>query len=515
MNRVRASLPIREVMVLEDRAHVVREGVVTVAVGSNAFTLDGLSPVLVDKSVIARVLTDTVRVLDTRVVRSTTWLPAELGESWSSLEALERTAIDACDAARAEIARLDAEIADLGTIAGRIVEELTDDVAFGTADVARSRNELASIRSTLSELMRPRAERAGALRILERERADLGARRQAAGQGTSKDVSNLAVTIEAPVAGEHTLRVEYVVPCAAWRPRHVATLRKGTLEFRSDASVWQHTGEDWTNAMLRFSTERPSLGATPPTLGSDVLRSTKRAEQVVVAMREQVVEDTGLGKAKVAVELPGIDDGGARLDLRAESPVTIPSDGRPYRVPLFRFESPAVTERIVVGERAAAVILRSEHDHTGTVPILAGPVDLVRESGLVGRTSTLFVAPGERFELGFGPEVSLRVHREAWSAQPEKGMLSSWQKIEKFVRISISHLGPDPVSLRVRERIPVSEVEKVKVALANDRCEPKSPKADAHGFVDVPVELEPFGHAVVNLVYVIEKHDDVVGVDLR
>jgi len=56
---------------------------------------------------------------------------------------------------------------------------------------------------------------------------------------------------------------------------------------------------------------------------------------------------------------------------------------------------------------------------------LAGPVDLIRENGFVGRTSVLFIAAGERFELGWGPDAELRVKRHSESKQEKSRRLSS------------------------------------------------------------------------------------------
>mgnify|MGYP006960622566 CR=1 FL=1 len=90
------------------------------------------------------------------------------------------------------------------------------------------------------------------------------------------------------------------------------------------------------------------------------------------------------------------------------APARVPSDGRPHRFPAFEFEVPFTEQRLVKGELAEAVIVRTEHDNGAALPLLPGPVDLVRDSGLVGRTWLDFTAPGETFELGWGPDLALR-----------------------------------------------------------------------------------------------------------
>ncbi|MCA9687369.1 MAG: DUF4140 domain-containing protein, partial [Myxococcales bacterium] len=50
MRQIAAELPVVEVTLLEDRALVVRRGVVELAVGRTQLRVDGVAPVLVDKT---------------------------------------------------------------------------------------------------------------------------------------------------------------------------------------------------------------------------------------------------------------------------------------------------------------------------------------------------------------------------------------------------------------------------------------------------------------------------------
>src|SRR5690606_3588459 len=123
---------------------------------------------------------------------------------------------------------------------------------------------------------------------------------------------------------------------------------------------------------------------------------------------------------------------------------TIPSDGRPHRVAIFEFEAPAETALVCMPERLAAVTLRSRQVNAASKPLLAGPVDLIRRSGLVGRTSILYIAPGERFELGWGPDPSLRVSRTCEELEFERKLMSSWTRRPRRIEIKLSNLAATP-----------------------------------------------------------------------
>jgi hypothetical protein len=188
--------------------------------------------------------------------------------------------------------------------------------------------------------------------------------------------------------------------------------------------VWQNTGEAWEAAELLLSTERPSLGKDPPLFANDWLTVQRKQEQLVVETREEDVHTAGLGAAPGAAQamrtVPGIDDGGEAKVLRAASRATIATDGRPHCVPLFSFDADAKSELVMYPALAPLAIRKSTQPNGSSQPILAGPVDLVEESGYVGRTQVLFVAPGERFELGWGPDPGVRARRMVEEVEEER-----------------------------------------------------------------------------------------------
>ena len=205
-----------------------------------------------------------------------------------------------------------------------------------------------------------------------------------------------------------------------------------------------------------------------------------------------------------------IDDGGEALKLRSQAKASVPGDGRPHRVPLMAFTSPTSTEHVLLPELAEAVILKSVHVNRSQQPILAGPVDLVRAGGFVGRSSLLFIAPGEKFAIGWGPDGAIRVQRSVELAREDRGMMSSWTTQAHLIKVKISNLGALPRTVHFTERVPVSEVEKLRIEV--DAATTDKARADANGFLHWTVELPGFGRKSVELKYLVRKHADVVGV---
>ncbi len=156
------------------------------------------------------------------------------------------------------------------------------------------------------------------------------------------------------------------------------------------------------------------------------------------------------------------------------------------------------------------VLLSTTLENTGNRPLLAGPVDLIRQSGLVGRSKVLYVASGERFELGWGPEAELRIRRDVDSGSESSRVLSSWRIVEHDIKLRVSNIGQRSHALQITERVPVSEIDKVKIEVDVAKSTGKQ-NADANGFVKWNLDIAPMAHEVVTLCYRVKKHENVEG----
>lgn len=501
------NVPIVVVTLLEDRAHVTRRAELELEAGITRLRVEAVSPVIADKSLVAKSEGGALRIIDARVVRRA----ALSNEGPGDLDALrrERDAL-ADEAAAADGARraLEEQRDLLDALATLSLEELAIDVSWGRAPSEEADAKLA-------DLDERRADARRELVAHDRQRNELDGRRKRLArrilelEDPSSDlVAGLEIDLFADDAGAYPIAIDYVVPGACWRPHHTAELGDGEVVFSTDGCVWQNTGEDWTDVALVFSTERASLGTAPPTLTSDVLRVRRRAQTLEVEARDATVKEASLGAAGRG--MPGIDDGGDPLALRASERADVPSDGRPHRVALARFATPSETELVCFPELDAAVILKSTQHNAAPKPILAGPVDLIRDSGLCGKTSVLFIGPNERFELGWGPETEIRVQRDVDVKGEDASMLSSWVELKNEVEVRLSNLGQRSRRVHVRERIPVSEIEKVKVEpIPDETTDGRGPDED--GFVDWEVELDAHATTDIVLRYRVKKHGDVVG----
>ena len=301
------------------------------------------------------------------------------------------------------------------------------------------------------------------------------------------------------------LLVRYVVPCALWRPAHRAELHTRARGAEADqvswelrAVCWNATGEDWSDVELICSTARPGDLAEPPPLGEDRVQLQTRGD-VVIEAREEEVHLAREPGSRASSEIPGVDDGGEPRTYTAQGQVELRSDGKPVSLVLDRWTSEANVHWQAFPERAAAAVLRTTQPNAASRPLLAGPVELVRDGEGLGRGSIPLVPPGEPFSLGWGSQDGVRIVRRR-AHEVKRSKVTGRQTHTFRIELKISHAGAEPCRLELRERLPVSEVKDVTVS--DPEAIPPT-VADEDGFCRWVLDLSPGDSEHIQLEYVV------------
>jgi uncharacterized protein (TIGR02231 family) len=522
VQRLTFAAPVTAVTLLEDRAQVRRTGKAQLTEGLWRVTVDRVAPILSDKSLRVEfgnsVSNSESRANDVRVRRHLRDRQERQQEIHGQLLEEWRSQLIQFHEYGEDSRLLESRYAQLSDIVVKAVLEMPIDAVWGQVDPMAWRSQFQTlfqqIRDTRMEMFETHQSQKQLRETLDRLRQRLIAQSRPDTIYTAELEADLTITR----TDEYELNFDYVVPNALWRPYHQAHLKteidveeKAILNFRTDGCVWQNTGEDWINVDLVFSTARSSLGTEPPMLSDDVLTVQEKAKRITVQMRDRIIQKTGVGSdsAQSAIELPGVEDGGEVRTLRPKSKATVPSDGRPYRIPLTEFKCPARIEYILAPEIACQVVLKSQQINSSNFPILAGPVDLIKSTEFIGKTSINFIAPHEDFALGWGVEAAIRVQRQE-SQKREQNHLTKWNVIQKNVTLYLSNIGDRSKTVATAERVPVSESEYFQVEVLSTQSTDEV-RADPNGFCVWQINLPPYSQKVVSLAYTISASPEVQG----
>mgnify|MGYP001204867606 CR=1 FL=1 len=507
------SFPVSKVVLLEDRAQVERRGEIALPNGIGRIRIEGVSPVAVERSL--RVEVPGAKVLEAKIVRA--WkekpkggLPADASELRKQAHALQKEVAAIGD----DAARIAANRELVAKARADLWREIHEATGWGRVDAASWSSQLETLTHTEKTIDEAQREIDARLQLAQRKLAEAKTAQALSEQPDATFTCAIEVTVEAS-GGASTVRATYLVPCALWRPAYRATLTGETVRLEAEAVVWHHADEEWSDVELQFSTARPTLGTRPPSLTEDVLRLRPKQDVekkvVSVQVREEVIQTAGEGGTVAAEEMPGLDDGGEAVLLAAPAKASIPSDGQPHRVPLSSFEAKATVERVCPAELTPAVSLVARFPNAGRHVLLAGPVDLLRTSGFIGRGQLKFAGVGETVVLSFGSEDGMRVVRRL-EQKTEEARLTGRRTTRNAVKLFVSNASDVATRLVLEERVPVSEVKEVEVQVLARECKPAPSPVSKDGIARIELQCAPGTTQEIDFVWELSAAGKVSGV---
>ncbi len=157
------------------------------------------------------------------------------------------------------------------------------------------------------------------------------------------------------------------------------------------------------------------------------------------------------------------------FDYRFVCPVkeTIPSQKVFYKVFLKKIPSDVSLFHESVPYRSSFAFLTGETSNPQKLPILAGPAQIFYDNTFMGIVSMGTISQGETYRFHLGVDPNVKIKRDFSHYRKESGIFSgSYTKQEK-VKISVHNQKGQSIDLRLYERIPVAENDKVEVKNVN------------------------------------------------
>lgn len=279
----RATAPIAKVTVFEERARVLRRGVIEVPAGASTWRLPDL-PGLTELATVRATVTGPARLLRLEA--------APVDREKLALEPAAAL-LDALDAKDDELRRVDLERRTLDARAklwaslapaasvdearreGRPAPGMFADAWLRVATALTAERAALVAKVQALDVERRRLVEARAEVAAQLSRLDLG--------GLTERVVSVVAVLDAAGPGRATVEIEYFVPGARWRPAYELRFLAddGRAELAQYGLVTQASGEDWTDVELELSTAQPSVGIALPTLLTWTLGEAKEWRPVV------------------------------------------------------------------------------------------------------------------------------------------------------------------------------------------------------------------------------------------
>jgi uncharacterized protein (TIGR02231 family) len=127
----------------------------------------------------------------------------------------------------------------------------------------------------------------------------------------------------------------------------------------------------------------------------------------------------------------------------------------------------------------------------------------------VGKTSILYIAPNEKFTLGWGADANMRVQRTQ-EKETKTNLITQWQSTTITTKIFLSNIGQETRQIQITERVPIAELEQVKIKVISSKTT-NNQKQDKNGFCHWDLTIQPYSQLEIILVYQIEVSPEVKG----
>jgi uncharacterized protein (TIGR02231 family) len=347
----------------------------------------------------------------------------------------------------------------------------------------------------------------------------------------SKPSQRYAAVIEVEVlqAGELTVELTYVVADAGWLPLYDVRLRESDVAPRLEvgylAQVTQRTGEEWQKVALALSTARPALAGRLPELKPWYIAPL--APPPAKAAFAPAPATAGAGApaflaraAEASIPMPAlapvpaeqmtatVESSSAAVTYRVPAAVTIPADGAPHKVTIARYELSPRLDYVTAPKLVEASYRRATVVNDSPYTLLPGEANLFAGDEFIGRTPVKLTAPQGEIELYLGVDDRVKIKRELKRRDVDRQFMGSRRRLHYAYETTIENLLTSEVSVTLRDQIPVSRHEEVRVKL--DVAEPKPTEQTELNELKWELRLAPAQKVVVRLEFTVEHPQDMV-----
>ena len=260
--------------------------------------------------------------------------------------------------------------------------------------------------------------------------------------------------------------------------------------------IRQQTGEDWSNVDMTLSTARPSIGGAPSELtpwnisifhlrpmqveshfagvaAPSAARMQKSSKLQMDMAMQDMKEETSPAEFAVAQIL----EEQSSVSFHVPRSLDIPSDGSRHSTVVAFLQLPVSIEYLAVPKLSPAVFLKSEINNSASYPLLPGKVNTFIGNSFTGSSYLNKVAAGEKFDLFFGNDDQVTIKREELKQQKEAGLFGK-NRVNYHYRIEIANFRKEPITLTLRDQLPVAGDEEIKVSLEEPSIKPTEIKND-------------------------------------
>jgi len=380
------------------------------------------------------------------------------------------------------------------------------------------KNSLIYFRTRLEELERTKVDKEELIENLNSDLQKINDQLLLLSTEKVKNTSEVVVVFNANQTIEAGIKIKYFTYNAAWYPTYDvrANSINDPLVISCKANVYQTTGEDWSKVKLSVSSGNPTAGSTAPTIEPwfidivypykklyDALQGKASGIQIRGAKsineeydKKEIVDDV------VSLEMPvSVSESQTNFTFNIDVPYDIPSKQQPTVAILQSPTLKATYQYSSVPKLSENAYLVANITDWQTLNLMNGDANLYFENNFVGTTYLDTKAFNDTLKLSLGKDESIAIKRTIVKSFTEKNLVGSKITETRVWEITITNGKKQDVEIDLKDQIPVSSNEKVKVKLIDQSG---SDYTTITGILKWTVKLKPTETKKIQFSYSVE-----------
>lgn len=483
----------QSIVIYPDRALVKKNLPVTASKGENRIEVIGLTPSMIDDSVQAGISgAEKVRIIDIEV-RHTTLVKTnqdQIKELQSQIDKIDEKLVQQKNS-------LTLHQNSLAFLQRVLPFPQNQNTSFPTV-----RDYLVAMEQTMSDRLNKIAEGEKTIADLNQQKSNL--EKEKRNLGSAHDGSkNVLITVYAEAPTTFNLEYSYILRDVQWTPKYEirADSLAQKLELNFFAIIKQSSGEDFSGVNVEISTARPAIAGelpelrpwrldiyTPPNYQpyGRAKRSEHQAEMELLAAPQGMM---AAAPAADAVAEPEVRSEATSMSYVLTQKIALLSDNQPHKILVSSSGCEAKFEYLAIPKLAKFAALTAEIQNPFHFPLLQGEMNVFLDGRFVS-TSTVErpVMAGKEIRLSLGMDESIYVtHKLQKQFTEQSGAFT--KKVHKHYeyQTEIVNGKSRPITLLVRDQVPVSAHEEIKVEVLSPTA--GEAKSDEDGTVTWTLSL--------------------------
>ncbi len=488
---------LQKIIVFTDRAMIMKEAVLPVKRGENVVSISGITPNLVDQSVQISLMGQPDLTISEVTVEETFLKKTDQPEI-QKLQTELNGLVSQIKDGNNQIAIIGNENDFLKKVnpfpqnLKVTTTEMESHARFLEKSLTTNYERISTIETKIKKLTEEKT-------ALENELASLKG-------GKNKSKTIVIHLMAATDKSNVKLNFNYLSTGAGWSSQYEAKgdFNSSTIDLNYFASIWQSTGEDWTDANVEISTAKPFVYGNIPELtpwNLDIFTPRFFKSKSLVAMDRQnapqvLMEAAPAPAADNLLKETEIQEENTSFTFVLPRKVDIVSDGQNHRVSIAKSNKDAKFSWFTIPKLVQNVFLKTSVKNPFSFPLLSGPISVFFDQKLVGTAyvNNPVLADGE-LELSLGIDEGIKIERKLIKKYTDyAGLLTKETTINFEYAIEITNGKSKEITLDLNDQFPVSRNEKIKV-------EPQVPKGDAtvneEGKISWKITLAPGAKKVI------------------